>query len=62
MDKDKLHELFEQDKNIYVSCRSGIMSKFATNFLLSNGYEKVYNIQGGINKYGKLYDSNIVSV
>lgn len=38
------------------------MSRLATNFLVQNGYSHAYNIEGGINKYGVLFDPNIINI
>ena len=36
-----------KDKNLLVFCRSGVRSKKASEFLASQGYTKIYNIDGG---------------
>jgi rhodanese-related sulfurtransferase len=37
-----------KDKKIIIYCRSGARSMTAANILINNGYEEVYNVQGGI--------------
>jgi rhodanese-related sulfurtransferase len=37
-----------KDKKIVIYCRTGNRSMTAANILISNGYEEVYNVQGGI--------------
>lgn len=36
------------DKKVIIACRSGIRSQKAIDFLLSQGYEKLCNLEGGI--------------
>ena len=38
----------KKDEEIAVLCRSGMRSEMVTNFLLQNGFKKVFNIAGGI--------------
>lgn len=38
------------------------MSRYATKLLIDNGYTHVYNIEGGINKYGTMLDPNIINI
>ena len=44
--KDRLAEL-PKDKDLLIYCRSGRCSEAATNYLLSQGYTRVYNVLGG---------------
>lgn len=44
---DRLAEI-PQDKTVIVTCRSGNRSGKVTDFLRQQGYEQVYNMQGGI--------------
>ena len=44
--KDRLAEL-PKDKDLLIYCRSGRRSEAATNYLLSQGYTRVYNVLGG---------------
>jgi adenylyltransferase/sulfurtransferase len=41
-------ERLDRDDEIVVICRSGNRSAFATRFLLDAGFEKVYNLTGGL--------------
>ena len=43
---DELEEMKGQD--IYVHCRSGARSERAKQFLISNGFNKIHNVLGGI--------------
>lgn len=38
---------FPKDKDLLIFCRSGKRSMAASNILIQNGYEKVYNVLGG---------------
>jgi rhodanese-related sulfurtransferase len=40
--------LLPADRDVVVVCRSGIRSAQVVRFLLGNGYEKVYNLDGGM--------------
>lgn len=40
-----------KDKDILVYCRSGRRSEAATNLLMKNGFERVYNVAGGFLSY-----------
>jgi rhodanese-related sulfurtransferase len=44
--KDRLAEL-PKDKDLLIYCRSGRRSEAATNYLLGQGYTRVYNVLGG---------------
>ena len=44
------------DKTYYVICRSGRRSRITTELMLKNGFENVFNIKGGMNKW---VDSNL---
>lgn len=46
---DQLEAMKGQD--IYVHCRSGARSERAKQYLLSEGFEKVHNVLGGIMAY-----------
>ena len=50
--KARLAEL-PKDKDLLVYCRSGRRSEVASNFLMQNGYDRVYNVLGGFNAYPK---------
>ncbi|PWJ71863.1 MULTISPECIES: rhodanese-like domain-containing protein [unclassified Fibrobacter] len=40
-----------KDKDILIYCRSGRRSEAATNLLMKNGFERVYNVAGGFLAY-----------
>jgi rhodanese-related sulfurtransferase len=42
------HQNIDKTKNLLVMCRSGGRSSQVANFLVQNGFDKVYNLQGGI--------------
>lgn len=44
--KNRLAEL-PKDKDLLIYCRSGRRSEAATNYLLGQGYTRVYNVLGG---------------
>jgi rhodanese-related sulfurtransferase len=44
--KEKILDL-DKSKSIYLYCRSGNRSGQASEFLIDNGYSKVYNLEGG---------------
>jgi len=48
--KDKLDSL-DTNKNVLVYCRSGSRSAHIAGLLTRNGFEKVYNLKGGINAW-----------
>lgn len=63
MDEGQLTDLLgDKQKPLLISCKTGVTSKRAANFLIQHGYNNVLNVEGGINKYGKLYDSGIVNL
>jgi len=41
-------EKLDKSKSYYVYCRSGNRSFHAGNYMLKNGFEKVYNLEPGI--------------
>jgi len=41
----------ERDKNVALFCTGGIRCEKATGYLLQNGFENVYHLEGGILKY-----------
>ncbi|MDN4594189.1 rhodanese-like domain-containing protein [Polycladomyces subterraneus] len=43
----RLHEL-ERDQKVYVLCAHGIRSIYAANFLLSQGFRRVVNVDDGM--------------
>jgi rhodanese-related sulfurtransferase len=36
---------------VYVMCRRGVLSAHATRLLLDNGYNNVFNVQGGLTRW-----------
>lgn len=40
--------MLDKDKNLIIYCRSGSRSSLAVRILRAKGFEKVYNISGGI--------------
>lgn len=44
---------FPKDKDLLIYCRSGKRSMAVSNFLIQNGYERVFNVDGGILAYRK---------
>lgn len=44
---------FLKDKDLLIYCRSGKRSMAVSNFLIQNGYERVFNVEGGILAYQK---------
>lgn len=44
---------FPKDKDLLIYCRSGKRSMAVSNFLIQNGYERVFNVEGGILAYQK---------
>ena len=49
---EQLEALKEED--LYIHCRSGARSARAKQFLLSEGFQKVHNVTGGIMAYREL--------
>lgn len=48
-----------EDKIIVVMCHHGARSRRAMNYLIDNGFEKVYNLEGGIDKYALEVDPTL---
>lgn len=44
---------FPKDKDLLIYCRSGKRSMAASNFLIKNGYDKVFNVVGGFLAFPK---------
>ena len=49
----------QPDKEIIVMCHHGIRSANLCVFLVRNGFEKVFNLDGGIDLWSKEVDGNI---
>lgn len=47
------------DQEIFVLCHHGVRSAHAVNFLRKHGFEKVFNIRGGIDRWSLEVDSKI---
>lgn len=48
-----------KDKDIVVFCHLGIRSKNIVEFLLKEGFNKVYNLEGGIDSYAEKCDNSL---
>ena len=57
---EQLGELDTQ-QDIVVMCHHGIRSYRVCQVLEANGYEKIYNLQGGINAWADLVDPEMVT-
>lgn len=57
--QNNLHEL-PIDKTIIVICHHGIRSGRVVNFLIENGYTKVKNLVGGIDRYAQEADQSLL--
>ena len=44
---------FPKDRDLLIYCRSGKRSMAASNFLIENGYDKVFNVVGGFLAFPK---------
>lgn len=62
MREEELKNKFKGFKEMRVSCKGGVMSRLATDFLLKNGFEEAQNVVGGINAYAKTFDAQIADV
>lgn len=49
----------DEDKEYVIMCRSGARSGQATDMMLSQGYEKVRNLVGGINRWASEVDTSL---
>ena len=49
---------FPKDKDLLIYCRSGKRSMAASNFLIENGYDKVFNVVGGFLAFPKTVTSD----
>lgn|SRR5690606_30704145 len=56
--EDRFHEL-NKEHPLVVYCHHGVRSMYACQFLLSQGFENVYNLTGGIDLWSQLVDHNI---
>lgn len=53
-----LHE-FHPDQHIVIHCHGGGRSGRATEFLMQQGFKKVYNLKGGITAWAKEIDPSM---
>lgn len=57
---DELREiLVEKAGPLVIYCRSGKRSESAAAWLLSQGFQEVFNLRGGINAYAKEADTSL---
>jgi rhodanese-related sulfurtransferase len=55
---DRLDEL-PRDKPLVVMCHAGGRSRLVAEFLTDNGFERVFNLQGGIDAWSREIDSSV---
>lgn len=55
---DRLGELKPAEPTV-VYCRTGARSDLVTRFLLTHGFEKVWNLEGGINEWARQFDPDM---
>jgi rhodanese-related sulfurtransferase len=49
----------QRDKKLLIMCRTGGRSTQVANFLVQNGFEQVYNLQGGITAWSREIDPSV---
>ena len=54
----KKYENFKKNKNILMYCTGGIRCEKASAYLIDNGYEKVFQLNGGIIEYTRQVNEN----
>ncbi|MGH1541298.1 MAG: rhodanese-like domain-containing protein [Arenicella sp.] len=54
-------KLPEKDQTIIVYCHHGIRSLHVCHFLAANGYENLYNLEGGIDAWARSIDSTMTT-
>jgi rhodanese-related sulfurtransferase len=52
-------EELRKDEAVYVLCHHGVRSRNAANWLVSQGFQTVFNISGGIDAYALRVDSRV---
>lgn len=52
-------EALDKDQEIVVMCHHGIRSQSVARFLEQNGFDKIYNLSGGIDAWAKRIDSSM---
>ncbi|MCL3781349.1 hypothetical protein EMN47_13245 [Prolixibacteraceae bacterium JC049] len=48
-----------KDQHLVIMCHGGVRSFSVLNYLLQNGYEMVYNMDGGIDRWADEVDPNM---
>jgi len=54
----RIGELNRADRTV-VYCRTGARSDLVTRFLLTHGFEQVWNLEGGINEWARQFDPDM---
>ena len=49
----------QRDKKLLIMCRTGGRSTQVANFLVQNGFQQVYNLQGGITAWSREVDPSV---
>ena len=49
----------QRDKKLLIMCRTGGRSMQVANFLVQNGFQQVYNLQGGITAWSREVDPSV---
>jgi rhodanese-related sulfurtransferase len=52
-------DTLKKEEEIIVMCHHGVRSANVCMFLVRNGFEKVYNLEGGIDLWSKQVDGNV---
>ncbi len=52
-------EPFEEEMQLVVACHHGIRSAQVVNWLLSQGWENVFSLRGGIDAYAREVDASV---
>lgn len=55
----KRYSEVSRDQDCVVICHSGIRSRQVVSFLVDNGYQQVFNLQGGIDQWSLHCDNNV---
>jgi rhodanese-related sulfurtransferase len=55
---ERLHEL-DADRPLIVMCHSGARSRRVAEYLLTSGFEEVYNLAGGIDAWSQEIDARV---
>lgn len=54
----RIHEL-NPDRSTVVMCHGGVRSAMAADFLAANGFTKVFNLTGGIDRWSREVDASV---